>query len=139
MDENDDQQEPSEIMAEFLSQFIASGTADILYRKTYCDIVAGKVYNEFGYDGLAELMMAMDKKADWISDILIEAPDLDNIAFKVYGTFDDKLAEKARQTDALREFNEKLWRLRRKYSKLIVAEIMEWDKNKDDIGTTEAD
>lgn len=129
MDENEDQQEPSEIMAEFLTQFIASGTADILYRKNYCDMVAGKVYNEFGYDGLAELMMAMDKKADWISDILIEAPDLDNIAFKTYGTFDDKLAVKARQTRALQEFNDKLWRLRRKYSKLIVAEIMEWDES----------
>jgi hypothetical protein len=94
------------------------------------------VYNEFGYDGLAEMMMSMDKKADWISDILIEAPDLDNIAFKVYGTFDDKLADKARQTDALREFNDKLWRLRRKYSKLIVAEIMEWDESPND--TTDA-
>jgi hypothetical protein len=77
-------------------------------------------------------MMAMDKKADWISDILIEAPDLDNIAFKTYGTFDDKLAQKARQTEALREFNEKLWRLRRKYAKLIVAEIMEWDNLPED-------
>jgi len=136
MEDNDDQKEPSEMMAEFLTQFISSGTADLLYRKTYCDIVAGKVYNEFGYDGLAELMMSMDKKADWISDILIEAPDLDNIAFKTYGTFDDKLAEKARQTESLREFNEKLWRLRRKYSKLIVAEIMEWDKASDDTADT---
>jgi hypothetical protein len=136
MDENEDQQEPSEIMAEFLTQFIASGTADLLYRKHYCDIVVGKVYNEFGYDGLAEMMMSMDKKADWISDILIEAPDLDNIAFKVYGVFDDKLADKARQTDALREFNDKLWRLRRKYSKLIVAEIMEWDESPNDIPET---
>lgn len=132
MDENDDQKEPSEIMAEFLTQFIASGTADLLYRKNYCDIIAQRVYNEFGYDGLAELMMAMDKKADWISDILIEAPDLENIAFKTYGIFDDKLAEKARRTEALREFNEKLWRLRRKYSKLIVAEIMEWDEQTED-------
>lgn len=135
MDEHEDQ-EPSEIMAEFLSHFISSGTADILYRKNYCDMVAQKVYNEFGYDGLAELMMSMDKKANWISDILIEAPDLDNIAFKTYGTFDDKLASKARRTQAIQEFNEKLWRLRRKYSKLIVAEIMEWDKEPDDIPET---
>jgi hypothetical protein len=95
-----------------------------LYRRHYCDIVAHKVYNEFGVDGMCELMMAMDKKADWISDIIIESPDLDNIAFKKYGTFDPELAAKARHTKALQELNEKLWRLRRKYARLIVDEIM---------------
>jgi len=131
MEDNEDQ-EPSEIMAEFLTQFMASGTADILYRKNYCDIVTQKVYNEFGYDGIAELMLAMDKKADWISDILFEAPDLENVAFKEYGVFDEKIAQKARQTDAFKQFNEKLWRLRKKYTKAIVAEIIELDNSEDD-------
>lgn len=119
-------------MAEFLSQFMSSGTADILYRKNYCDIVTQKVYNEFGYDGIAELMIAMDKRADWISDILFEAPDLENVAFKEFGVFDDKLAQKARHTAAFKQFNEKLWRLRKKYTKAIVAEIMEWDSIEDE-------
>jgi hypothetical protein len=117
--------EPTEMMAEFLSQFMAAGSADYLYRRHYCDIIAHKVYNEFGIDGMCELMMSMDKKADWISDIIIEAADLDNIAFKKYGTFDPELALKARSTKSLQELNEKLWRLRRKYARLIVDEIME--------------
>lgn len=131
MEEPEDQ-EPTELMAEFISQFMSSGTAEVIYRKHYCDIVASKVYNEFGADGLCELMISMDKRADWISDILIEAPDLDNIAFKNYGVFDDKMAVKARHTKALQELNEKIWRLRRKYSKLIVEEIMSWDENPDE-------
>lgn len=120
--------EPTEMMADFLSQFMTTGSAEQIYRKHYCDIIAHKVYNEFGVDGMCELMMSMDKKADWIADIILEAPDLDNIAFKKYGTFDDDLVTKARSTKAFKELNEKLWRLRRKYAKLIVDEIMVKDE-----------
>lgn len=123
MDDNEDQ-EPSELMAEFLTQFMASGSADMLYRQHYCDVVAQKVYLEFGYDGMCELMMSIDKTAGWMSDIIFEAPDLDNIAFKEYGIFDEKLVARARRTDAMKEFNDKLWRLRRKYAKLLVAEVV---------------
>lgn len=129
--EEPEEQEPSEIMAEFLSQFMSSGTADLLYRKNYCEYVAGKIYNEFGIDGLCELMVSMDKKGEWISDILLEAPDLDNLLFKNYGVFDSEVALKARHTKALAEMHEKIWKLRRKYSKMIVDEIMSWDENED--------
>ena len=130
MDDNEDQ-EPSEIMAEFLTQFMASGTADILYRKNYCDTIVGKVYNEFGTDGFAELLISMDKKAEWITDILFEPSDLDEIAFKNHGVFDAQIVSKSRSTDAFSEFNEKLWRMRRKYAKLMVAEVLSWDKMND--------
>jgi hypothetical protein len=132
MEEPEDQ-EPAEIMAEFLTQFMASGTADLLYRKNYCEFVASKVHSEFGVDGLCELMVAMDRHGDWISDILFEAPDLDNIAFKNYGVFDSEISTKARHTKALQDFNEKIWRLRRKYAKLIVEEIMSWDNIPDEV------
>jgi hypothetical protein len=116
---------PPEVVAEFISTFITHAhNAEAIYRRHYCDVVAGKVHNEFGTEGLCELMMAMDKRAEWISDILLEAPDLENIAFKKYGVYDGEIAKKARNTKALAEMNEKLWRLRRKYAKLIVDEIM---------------
>lgn len=122
------EREANELMAEFISSFMTAGSAEQIYRKHYCDIIAHKVYNEFGMDGMCELMMSMDRKADWISDIILEAPDLDNIAFKKYGVFDQDLAAKARSTKAFKELNEKLWRLRRKYARLIVTEIMEGEK-----------
>jgi hypothetical protein len=121
----DDGEVPQEILAEFVGAFMNAGmVAESLYRQHYCDMIAQKVYNEFGLDGMCELMMAMDKKADWISDIILEAPDLENIAFKKYGIYDPNISTKARQTKAIQELNTKLWRLRKKYAKLIVDEIM---------------
>lgn len=121
----DDGEVPQEILAEFVGAFMGAGmAAESLYRQHYCDMIAQKVYNEFGLDGMCELMMAMDKKADWISDIILEAPDLENIAFKKYGVYDPNISTKARQTKAIQELNTKLWRLRKKYAKLIVDEIM---------------
>lgn len=126
MDENEDESvEPSEVMAEFISQFMSAGSSDQIYRKHYCDVMASKIYNQFGLDGMAEMMMSMDRKAEWISDIILESADLENIMFKKYGTWDANVIKKTRGTKAMQELNEKLWRLRRKYAKLIVEELME--------------
>lgn len=124
--EDDDGDEVThEIVAEFIGAFMAAGmNSDAIYRQSYCEMVAQKVYNEFGLDGMCELMMAMDRRADWISDIILEAPDLENVMFKKYGVWDPEISSKARQTKAIQELNGKLWRLRRKYARLIVDEIM---------------
>lgn len=112
--------------ANFLGAFMLSVmSADMVYRQHYCEIVAQRVYDEFGIDGMCELMIALDKTADWISDIIIDAPDLENIAFKKYGVYDSEISQKARQTKAIQELNTKLWRLRKKYAKIIVDEIMQ--------------
>lgn len=121
--------EPSEAMAEFISQFLNEANGEQTYRQHYCDLVASRVWNDFGIDGMCELMMAMDRKAEWISDIIIESSDLENIMFKKYGTWDSQLAKKARSTKSMQELNEKLWRLRRKYAKLIVDEIIQTEAN----------
>lgn len=124
--EDDDSEDIThEVVAEFIGAFMAAGiNSDAIYRQHYCEIIAQKVYNEFGLDGMCELMMAMDRRADWISDIILEAPDLENIMFKKYGVWDPEISQKARQTKAIEELNGKLWRLRRKYARLIVDEIM---------------
>lgn len=118
-----------DMIYEFLGEFMANGASEQIYRRHYCDIVANKVYNEFGVDGMCELLLSMDRRAEWISDIIIESSDLDDIAFKKFGTFDPDIAVKARSTNALKEMNEKLWRLRKKYAKLIVEEIIQGTSN----------
>lgn len=121
--ELDDQERAD--LTEVVASFIGSANdAESMYRKHYCQMVVNKIYNEFGYEGLCELMMTMDRRAGWISDILIESPDLDEYLFKKYNTFDDDIASKARQTVAMQDLNGKIWRLRRKYSRLIVDELM---------------
>jgi hypothetical protein len=58
------------------------------------------------------------------ANIIIENNDLDEILFKKYGVYDDNIVSKARKTEAVQEMNSKIWRLRRKYAKAIVEELM---------------
>lgn len=116
---------PFEMMAEFLSTFIsAAAQAETMYRRHYCEIVANKIYEKFGGEGMCEMLIALDRKSEWMSDILFESPDLENIAFERYGVYDPEIIRKARKTQAMQEMYQKLWRLRRKYAKLIVDEIV---------------
>ena len=125
-DFNDGEEIPSrdEFLA-FLSDFIASARkSDEMFRSNYCGMVVNKVYNDFGYEGLCNLMMAIDDRAHWISDILIENSDLDEIMFAKYGFYGSKITETARNTQAMLELNGKIWKLRRRYAKLIVEELI---------------
>ena len=132
MDDNEEYGEEyvtPEAMAEFIGAFMgAAAQTEAIHRKNFCDTVAGRIYTNWGAEGFCELMIAMDKKADWISDILFESPDLADIAFSKYGIYDPEITLKARDTDAMLELNKKLWRLRRKYAKLIVDEIISKEK-----------
>lgn len=125
-DEEDDEAFASpEELAVWLSEFMAqTSDAEVMYRNHFCTMIANRVYDEFGHEGLCELMIAMDKKAGWISDIIIENNDLDEILFKKYGVYDHNIVSKARKTDAVAEMNTKIWKLRRKYAKAIVDELM---------------
>jgi hypothetical protein len=69
-------------------------------------------------------MMAIDTRGRWVSDILLEDSDLDDILFSKYETYDKDIIHKARATNAVAEMNQKIWRLRKKYAKLIVDEVM---------------
>ena len=132
-DENDDEAMPSEELAIWVSEFMSSAAdAQAKYRYNYCNVLANKVFDEFGADGFCELMMAMDNRAGWVTDILIEASDLDDIIFKRYGVYDQDIIRKARRTSAMDEMNSKIWRLRKKYAKAIVEEIMSQNDEKED-------
>tara|TARA_B110001454_G_scaffold214808_1_gene235183 strand:- start:6374 stop:6862 length:489 start_codon:yes stop_codon:yes gene_type:complete len=122
--------EPSrEELVNFISEFMASSlNVEQVYRSHLVETVAARVYSEFGQDGLCDLMMKIDERANWISDIIIEQPDLDDVMFKRHGVYDHQIMEKARKTDALLELNQKIWRLRKKYARAIVDELFESSK-----------
>ncbi len=124
-DSEDEELPPREELALWVSDFMSqSMDAERLYRNHYCNILADRVYQEFGYEGFCEMMIAMDKKAGWISDIIIENSDIDDILFKKYGIYDKHALAKARQSSSMEELNKKMWRLRRKYAKQIADELM---------------
>jgi hypothetical protein len=128
MDENPD--EPDEEMSrgellDFLGEFLSQHRdANTLYRDHLCAVLIGRVYDEFGNEGLCNVMQQMDLKANWVSDIIFEASDFDNALFKRHGIYDDEIVEKARQTQAFVDLNKKIWRLRRRYANIIVDEVM---------------
>lgn len=109
----------------FLGEFLSDNRdADTLYRGHLCGIFVARVHEEFGAEGLCELMMQIDIRASWMSDILFEKSDFNNALFKKYGVYDDEIVEKARRTQSMIEMNKKIWRLRKKYANLIVDEVM---------------
>lgn len=111
-------------LAVWLSDFMSqSQKARQMYRSHFCNIIANRVYDEFGIDGLCDLMIAIDKRAGWISDIIIEDADLHDALFTTHGVYDNDAIIKARMSREMIELNKKIWRLRRKYSKLIAEEI----------------
>ena len=113
-------------LIEFLGDFM-SGPMRIaqVYRSHLCSTLVQRVFTEFGPEGLAEMMLKIDETGGWISDILLEAPDLENAMFDKFGVFDPQVTAKARDTKAMYEMNKKIWRLRKRYAKLIVDEIFE--------------
>jgi hypothetical protein len=122
---NEDISMSSADLAVWLSDFMSqSQKAQRLYRTHFCNIAVNRLYDEFGVEGMCELMMAIDKRAGWISDILIEDTELHDALFNVHGIFDDDAITKARMSKELVEMNRKIWRLRRKYAKLIAQEIV---------------
>ena len=125
-DDNPFDAEPTrEELAVWLSEFMnKSADAEIMYRSHFCSLIVNRIFNEFGYEGMCELLMSIDKQSGWITDIIIENNDIDDILFKKFGVYDRDAIRKARETDAMAELNQKIWRLRKKYSKLIADEIM---------------
>lgn len=123
-DEDSEGQPSKEELALWLSEFMSQGQrAQSMYRQHFCQIVVERLFEEFGVDGMCELMMAIDRRAGWISDIILEDADIHDALFKNHGIYDDKAIQKARECGEIVELNKKIWRLRRKYSRLIADEI----------------
>lgn len=135
-DSDFDEKPSAEEMAVWLSDFMSqTQKAQRMYRTHFCNIVVNRLWEEFGIEGMCELMISIDKRAGWISDILIEDADIHDALFNTHGVFDDDAIVKARMSTELVEMNKKIWRLRRKYAKLIAQEIingMNKDEEKED-------
>ena len=115
-----------EDLVNFISEFMTTSmNVNQVYRSNLVETLVARVFHEFGEDGLCDLMLKIDEQANWISDIVIDTPDLDEVMFKRHGTFDMDLVAKARQPEGLLDLTRKIWRLRKKYARLIVDEIFE--------------
>ena len=127
IDEPTDLEDPEptrEDLVNFISEFMTTSmNVNQVYRSNLVETIVGRVTHEFGEEGLCDLMLKIDESANWISDIVLDGPDLDEMMFKRHGSFDADLVTKARATEGLIELNRKIWRLRKKYSRIMVDEI----------------
>ena len=122
----EDSEPTREDLVNFISEFMTTNmNVDQVYRSNLVETIVSRVFHEFGQEGLCDLMLKVDEQGNWISDIVLDSPDLDEVMFKRHGTFDATLVNKARDTEALVELNRKIWRLRKKYARMIVDEIFE--------------
>jgi hypothetical protein len=119
-----------DLIGEFMT---GSMRVEDVYRSHLCDTLVHRVYEEFGTEGMAELMVKIDGRADWISDMLFDSSDLHDQMFKRHGTYDDEITSKARMTLAMAELNKKIWNLRKRYVKKIVDEIFLSDNPSDEL------
>lgn len=95
----------------------------LAYRRDLCFILAGKIRAEFGLEGLCEMISGIDNTAGWISDILLESSDIDDVLFDKYGVYVEDSIELARKTEAMKKFQRSLWAARRRYAKMMADEI----------------
>jgi|Laugresbdmm110dd_1035094.scaffolds.fasta_scaffold21768_2 hypothetical protein len=126
MDDDEDNEISRADLVNFLGEFLTQNKdSGLIYRGHLCKIIVGRVFEEFGPEGLCELMMQIDRRAGWISDIIFEQSDFNNALFAKYMHYDEEIVDKARNSQQLLELNKKIWRLRKKYAGLIIDEIMD--------------
>ena len=113
-----------EDMIEMIAEFMTGNLrVEDLYRSHLCDTLVHRVHEEFGSDGMAELLLKIEARADWILDFVYDADDFHDAMFKRYGIYDDDILFKARSTMAIDEMNSKIINMRKRYINKIVDEI----------------
>lgn len=126
MSDSDDAEFTREDLIEMIGEFMTgSMRVEDLYRSHLCDTIVHRVFDEFGAEGLAELMIKVENRGDWIVDMLFDCNDLHDAMFKHHGAYDDDITMKARTTMAMAEMHKKIANLRKRYTKKIVDEIWE--------------
>lgn len=93
------------------------------YRRDLCLLLAGKIKTEFGVEGLCELISGIDTTAGWVSDILLESSDIDDVLFQEHGVYIENSIDLARKTNAMKKFQKSLWSSRRRYARMMADEI----------------
>ena len=84
-DSDFDEKPSAEEMAVWLSDFMSqTQKAQRMYRTHFCNIVVNRLWEEFGIEGMCELMISIDKRAGWISDILIEDADIHDSLYNTH-------------------------------------------------------
>lgn len=88
-----------------LNRLVGSATNPLAhYRRQICTRLARQTYNQFGIDGLLDLLSGIDEAGRFSSIVVIDRDEIDNYLFDNYGIFDPDMFEKIQMTEEWDEF-----------------------------------
>jgi len=74
------------------------------YRRNICRRLAAQTYNQFGIEGLFDLLTGIDDAGKFQSVIVADRDEIDNYLFSEFGIFDQDMFEKIQMTDEWDDF-----------------------------------
>lgn len=74
------------------------------YRKQICKRLAHQIYNQFGVDGLLDLLGGIDDAGRFASVVVADRDEIDNYLYCEYGTFDKDIFDKVQMTEEWDDF-----------------------------------
>jgi hypothetical protein len=94
-----------DLTPEKIQRLVESATNPVAhYRRQICRRLARQTYNQFGIDGLMDLLTGIDDAGRFSSVVVIDRDEIDNFLFETYGIFDPDMFEKVQMTDEWDEF-----------------------------------
>lgn len=94
-----------DLTPERIQKLIESATNPVAhYRRQICARLASQIYNQFGIDGLLDLLTGIDNAGRFSSIVVIDRDEIDNFLFDTYGVFDPDMFEKVQLTESWDDF-----------------------------------
>lgn len=94
-----------DLTPERIHKLIQSATNPVAhYRRQVCKRLANQIYNQFGIDGLLDLLSGIDDAGRFASVVVIDRDEIDNFLFETYGIFDPDMFEKVQLSEAWDDF-----------------------------------
>lgn len=80
----------------------------VAYRREICRRLAKQIYNQFGLDGLFDLLTGIDEIGKLTSVVISERSEIENYVFEKHGVFDPDIFEKVQLSDEWDELLDEL-------------------------------
>ena len=74
------------------------------YRRNICKRLVSQIYNQFGVDGILDILTGVDEIGRFQSVIVADRYEIDNYLYSEHGIFDADMFEKVQMTDEWDDF-----------------------------------
>lgn len=99
----------------------------LAYRRQICRRLARQTYNQFGLEGLFDLLGGIDDAGSFCSVVVAEKSEIENYVFNKYGVFDNDIYEKIILSEEWSDFIEEMLESASDKMAEIIADIVDGD------------